>query len=509
MNDLSSSNYVFSYAGNNGDGVKVIIGKNVTKIPAYLFNSCSYITSVEFEEGSVCESIGSAAFRDCTGLTSITIPDSVTSIGSGAFRNCTGLTSVTIGSGVTGIGNYAFYNCTGLTSITIPGSVTSIGKYAFDYCTGLEEIYFNATAMNELSSNNYVFSNAGKYGDGIKVVIGKNVAKIPAYLFEGCYYITSVEFEEGSVCESIGSWAFFCAGLTSITIPNSVTSIGSNAFYNCCHLAEVINKSSLAITAGSTYNGYIGYYALEVHSGESKIDSVGSYLFYIYDGVNYLLGYVGDDKDLILPNNYKGENYSIYDYAFYERSDLTSVTIPNSVKSIGDYAFYECTGLTSVTIPSSVRSIGALAFYRCTSLIEIDGGVSYVDKWVIDCDSSVTNVVLRSDLVGIADYAFSGCTGLTSVTIPESVTSIGSDAFSYCTGLTSVTIPDSVTSIGSYAFSGCTGLTSVTFANPNGWWRASSSTATSGTSISATDLSNASTAARYLKDTYDNYYWKK
>ena len=111
-------------------------------------------------------------------------------------------------------------------------------------------------------------------------------------------------------------------------------------------------------------------------------------------------------------------------------------------------------------------------------------------------------------VTGIGDSAFYNCTGLTSVTIPDSVTSIGQYAFYGCTGLTSVTIPDSVTSIGSYAFYGCTGLTSVTFENTTGWWCSTSSTATSGTSIIASSaLANASTAATYLTDTYDFYYW--
>ena len=524
----------------------VTFGDGVTSIGRSAFSGCTSLTSVTIPDSVT--SIGVYAFEDCTSLTSVyitdiaawcnisfkgyytnplyyagnlylngelvtelVIPDSVTSIGDYAFGGCTSLTNIEIPDSVTSIGDYAFGGCTSLTNIEIPDSVTSIGKYAFYYCTALEEIYFNATAMNDLSSSNYVFYKAGQSGNGIKVVIGKNVTKIPAYLFypydDSSYApkIVSVEFEEGSVCESIGKYAFEdctsltsvyitdiaawcnisfggssanplyyagnlylngelvtelvipdsitsigyvafynCTSLTSLTIPDSVTSIGSYAFRYCYKLVEVINHSSLDITAGSDTNGYVAYYAKEVHSGKSKIVDVNGYLFYTYDGINYLLGYAGNDTELTLPDSYNGENYEIYKYAFYENDKITSVTIPDSVTSIGNYAFYYCTSLTSVTIGDSVTSIGYDAFYNCTSL---------------------TSVTIGDSVTSIGSYAFSYCTSLTSVTFGENsqLTSIGECAFKSCRSLTSITIPDSVTSIFSSAFSGCTALEEIYF----------------------------------------------
>ena len=156
--------------------------------------------------------------------------------------------------------------------------------------------------------------------------------------------------------------AFYnCTGLTSVTIGNSVTSIGSSAFQYCYRLVEVYNKSSLTITAGSSNNGYVAYYAKNVYTTEdgSKLSTdENGYVIYTNGEERILVAYQGNETNLILPDGITAINK----YAFYYCSGLTSVTIPNSITSIDDYAFYNCSGLTSVTIPDIVTNIGQYAF---------------------------------------------------------------------------------------------------------------------------------------------------
>ena len=213
----------------------VTIPNSVTSIGAYAFSGCSGLTSVTIP--NAVTSIGGEAFSGCSGLTSVTIPNSVTSIGGEAFSYCRGLTSVTIGNSVTSIGDNAFGSCSGLTSVTIPNSVTSIGGEAFSYCSSLENINV------ELGNNNYSSIDGILYnkdqtsllccpGAKISVTIPNSVTSIGNDAFHGCYGLTSVTIPNSVT--SIGNDAFYdCSGLTSVTIPNSVTSIGSYAFGYC------------------------------------------------------------------------------------------------------------------------------------------------------------------------------------------------------------------------------------------------------------------------------------
>ena len=193
-------------------------------------------------KGLPVTSIGEDTFRGCSGLTSVSIPESVTSIGDGAFSGCSGLTSVSIPESVTSIGEFAFSGCSGLTSVSIPESVTSIGDGAFYQCSGLTSVMVESgnlvydsrngcNAIIETSSNTLIAGCSS-------TTIPNSVTSIGERAFSGCRRLTSVTIPESVT--SIGDWAFaYCSDLTSITIPNSVTSIGYYAFYNCCGLTSV------------------------------------------------------------------------------------------------------------------------------------------------------------------------------------------------------------------------------------------------------------------------------
>ena len=390
-------------------------------------------------KGVTVTSIGGSAFRYCTSLTSVTIPDSVTSIGEEAFYGCWDLTRLTIPGSVTSIDKDAFCFCSSLTSVTIPDSVTSIGDSAFYGCESLTS-----------------------------VTIPDSVTSIGSCAFYGCASLTSVTIPDSVT--SIGGSAFYgCTSLTSVTIPDSVTSIGGSAFYNCKSLTSVTIPGSVTSIGWSAFYGCASLTSVTI---PDSVTSIGGSAFY---GCTSL-------TSVTIPDSVT----SIGGSAFYNCKSLTSVTIPGSVTSIGWSAFYGCASLTSVTIPDSVTSIGNCAFASCTSLTGIwvaEGNSHYAndasgvlfnkDKTtLVQCPGAFAAYTIPNSVTSIGEYAFSHCTSLTSVTIPNSVTSIGEHAFSDCTSLTSVTIPDSVTSIGEYAFYDCTSLTDVYYAGSEAQWKA-------------------------------------
>ena len=413
-------------------------------------------------------SIGSRAFADCSGLDSITIPNSVTSIGEWAFYYCSGLTSLTIPSSVTTIGDGTFKGCSGLTSIIIPSSVTTIGEEAFAYCRGFDSIIIPNSVDSIGKKAFYLCSGLNR------LTIGESVTSIGDYAFYNCSYLDSLTIPNSVV--SIGEGAFaYCGGLTRVSISESITTIGRYVFYNCNSLDSlIIPNSVVSIEEGAFLNcsglnsvtipesvtsignnAFEGCSSIDSLTIPNSVDSIGKRAFLNCSDLNRLT--IGESVT------------SIENYAFYNCSHLESLTIPNSVVSIGKGAFAKCSGLSSLTIGESVTSIGDSAFGGCSSLagsLTIPNSVTTIGNCAFDnCNGLTGSLTIPNSVTTIGDYAFYFCSGFTSLIIPNSVTTIGMGAFYYCSGLTNVSIPDSVKSIGSYAFSYCSGLTYVTIPN--------------------------------------------
>ena len=409
------------------DGSASIIG-------SYAFADCSELNSITIPY-SITD-IGWYAFEDCTGLTSVTISNSVVNIGNFAFKECTGLINVTIPNSVTTIGDYAFENCTGLTSITIPDSVTSIGKSPFDNCFNLESITVDNNPVYHSTNNCLIETNSKA-------------------LISGCK--NSIVPNDGSVI-SIEKNAFYgCTGITSITIPNFVTSIDEDAFYDVPNV--LYNGTATGSPWGAvTINGFTEGFLIYSDSSKKEL----------------LVCSTAASGQITIPDSAT----SIDACAFYECEKISGITIPNSVTSIGESAFDGCASLEEIFIPSSVAYIGSGVFVNCNLLSSITVDANNPDyrsennclieikskNLIAACKDSV--VPNDGSVTSIGDYAFFGLTTLTGIVIPDSVTSIGCEAFSCCAELVSVTIPDTVVSIGDGAFRCCVGISNITI--PNG-----------------------------------------
>ena len=473
-------------------------GLTVTSIGDNAFYNCSGLTSITIPNSVI--SIGDEAFEWCSCLTSVTIPNSVTSIATYAFLNCTSLTNVTIGSGVMSIGEAAFQACTKLSSVTISNGVTSIGDDAFANCTSLTG-----------------------------VAIPNSVTNIGNYAFDFCTSLSSVMMSTSLT--SIGEAAFqLCNSLTNITIFNSVTSIGDYAFYDCDSLMEVYfqgNAPGADSTVfenddnGTGYDPVTVYYLSGASGWSSTFAGVPTVILNTPNQAGSMQVTISPPEAIAAGAQWQvdggipqpggatvlGLSVGNHTVSFSMISGWTtpsnqtvSVSANSTATASGIYTFefiyttnadgitLTITGYTSpgdyVTIPSTINgravtSIGDFVFLNCTSL---------------------TNVTIPSSVTTIGETAFGDCTNLTSVMIPNSVTNIGDNAFVDCDSLMAINvdisnpayssvaevlfdknqttlieypgglggsynIPNSVTSIGDWAFSDCSALTSITIPN--------------------------------------------
>lgn len=319
----------------------------------------------------------------------------------------------------TEIGDDAFRNCRALTSITIPEGVTSIGYGAFEGCSSLTDLHvadlksYLSISMGDSYSQPFYSTDSSKTcrvfvgnTEVTSIVIPERVVSIPKYTFRNCKNITSVTIPEGAT--SIGSGAFYgCSALTSITIPEGVTSIGDSAFRGCSALTSVVIPAGVTSISNQAFCRCSALTSITIPKG---VTSIGDSAFSFCSALT----------SVVIP---KGVTF-IDDQAFCDCSALSSVTIPEGVTEISYGAFAGCSKLTSVTIPEGVTSIGGLAFEYCSSLtsITIPAGVTSIGDQAFYYCSALTSVTIPEGVTEIGEGAFEKCSSLTSVTVPSGYT---------------------------------------------------------------------------------------
>ena len=432
-----------------------INGHTVKQIDTGALSDNRIITSVTIPNGVT--TIGFSAFNGCIKLEKIKFSSNLDTVCENAFNNTkwfnnqsNGLvyvgkvaykykgdmprnTKITVKSDTVSISESAFKDCANLTAILIPSSVKHIDKYAFYNCQGLTKLNFN---------------------DGIE--------RIENDAFGSCEKLTSVNFSE--TLKSIGAFAFVeCKKLSEITIPQSVTSVGEYAFSGCENLASVTVSDDLQ---------YVGGRAFEKTKWlNSQPDGV------VYIGKS-AYGYKGD-----MPKNtelsLKSGITNISGYAFYEEKNLTSVKIPETVNRIGNWAFLDCEGLKNVNIPDGVKRIESWTFSNCSSLtnITVPDSVTVLDGLAFSYCTNLKNIELSKNLTEIGMGALSHCTSLETIDIPDSVIIMDNIAMAGCSELKSVNIGSNLKTVGGQVFAGCTSLEKVNvnlnnknYTSENGIW---------------------------------------
>ena len=384
------------------------------------------------------------------------------------------------------IGDFAFRNCADITGLSVPKSVVSVGKTPFSGCSGLKSVKWNAKNCSDFASALFASSAI------TSLIIGNEVEHIPANLCSGCG-ITDLTIPN-SVTE-IGTLAFSnCESLKSVAIPGSVTSVGGGIFKNCTGLTSVTwNAENCSDIASAPFQGATGITSFVLGNGVKRVPAN------LCSGCSSLTGVIIPNsvteigagafknctglKNVTLPTAITKINGG----TFNNCSSLSSIAIPNAVTSIGSGAFMGCTSMRIIEIPVDLEIIGYGAFVGCTALTEVKWNarnsadftmppfenlenlskftfgneVSRIPKNLCAYCAELKNVTIPESTTVIDDYAFIYCTGLKSVSIPNTVRTIGDGAFLGCRSLSSIDLPDDLTAIGTASFYDCAKLTSV------------------------------------------------
>ncbi|MDE6548875.1 MAG: leucine-rich repeat protein, partial [Muribaculaceae bacterium] len=449
---------------------------SVVAIGDHSFDSNVEISSVIFPES--VSTIGASAFISCGNLTSITFSSNLTSIGSKAFRSCIGLKEVVLPESLTEVSEGLFYDCYNLEKVTLPNSIRRINFEAFTYTRALKTI--------ELPESLTSIDNSVFYGGGL----------------------TSLELP--SSVESIGDLSFSGCPIESVSLPAYLQSIGSQSFSDCYDIRTIKYYSESLVTAEENIFDIIVYdngtlitpnatmaevkatlpwnKFLRITASDGSVAPIREGDDFEYEGITYTVlsdsdktcktkkgQYIDDvlvpgnkvDGNIEIPSTVHGgtDVYSVVEIGDcgFIHNDITSISLPETIKYISGNAFDGCSKLSEINFPESLVEIGLQAFRNCSSLVSLNfpESLTSISFETFQGCTSLVSVSFKSSITEIESAMFEGCTNLTNVTLPENLTSIKNSAFNGCSSLKSIQFPETLTSIGEGAFMWCTGLTSI------------------------------------------------
>lgn len=508
---------------NNGSIVTVIFPTgSYTTIPNSLFQNCPNLVSVYVDPGITI--VGNNVFQGCTNLTNVTLPDSVFSIGTFTFANtgiitfsipptvtvlsnslfaqCSSLSSVSTPSGLVTIGNNTFVGCTSLTSITLPSTLESIGTVAFassglvsitlppliteltdsvfSNCLNLESVALNTTDPYTIRESSFAACGALTSISPVE-----NLISIGPSAFIGCSSL-NLNLSQADSLTSIGAFAFYNSGLTSIAIPSLVTVLSAAVFQRCVNLTSVGLTSGLTTIQNNAFSECTSLLTLTIPASVTTIGSL------VFDGSGTRTLFFNTDTPTVSlqSNTFSGiidpdiiyipltGNNATWTAAVTAAGwQGTVVNQPSQFRYLIDATSGIVNGFlgpipSTITLPTQVSSITVTGFignlfYNQSAITSVIvptpsvGGFTTLSSGIFDSCGNITTVTINEGVTEIAAVAFRGCSALTTVSLPDSLTTFGETVFGGCTSLQTITIPSQITVLSNYLFSGCTSLTSI------------------------------------------------